>query len=214
MPTVNIHWSEAAPANSDNVGLGAQEIRSLKTDLRNGLAAEHLWSSTGGAAGAHLLGSARPYVGPTSEVSSDGTAGRLMFNSTTSDFFYLSDTTAERIGGRGTPVAYDTGANSANASMPANHRTEIFYGEVTTAGGSAIFPITFPGSGYSGIPNIQLTCAETAAFGSGNYLVATAHDCTATGFTVRSSVASTGAAFTTRVNWMSMGTVVVGRAIP
>ena len=58
----NLLWNEAAPQDTDSVGQGDDEIRSLKTSIRNGMAEEHIWpSASGGNFGVHLLGSARPY---------------------------------------------------------------------------------------------------------------------------------------------------------
>ena len=39
---VPIGWDETNPANSRNAGLGAQDIRSLTTAIRNGLDSEHI----------------------------------------------------------------------------------------------------------------------------------------------------------------------------
>src|SRR3990167_5276461 len=83
----SIGWDEAKPAGQDSLGLGDEEIRSLKTSLRVGLGAEHVWPSGGGDAGVHLLGSARPYFGAQSLVSSTGTDGRLMMTSDSSRLF-------------------------------------------------------------------------------------------------------------------------------
>src|SRR2546425_832342 len=83
-------WNENAPADTDSVGQGDDEIRSLKTSIRNGMAEEHIWpSASGGNFGVHLLGSARPYYGAQSLVSSTGTDGRLMVTSDTSRLFHV-----------------------------------------------------------------------------------------------------------------------------
>ena len=84
-----IQWDENKPAGQDSLGLGDDEIRSLKTALRTGLGTEHVWPSTGGDAGVHLLGSARAFVGTQSLVSSAGTDGRLMVTSDTSRLFHV-----------------------------------------------------------------------------------------------------------------------------
>src|SRR2546428_3707155 len=86
----NLLWAEGAPADTDSAGVGAAEIRSLKTSVRNGMAEEHFWpSATGGNFGVHLLGSARPYYGAQSLVSSSGSDGRLMVTSDTSRLFHV-----------------------------------------------------------------------------------------------------------------------------
>ena len=76
----NINWNEASPADSDLVGQGDDEMRSIRTAIRSALDSEHNFPSTGGAGtGWHRQGSARPYYGPGSIVSSDGTNSRLFF---------------------------------------------------------------------------------------------------------------------------------------
>ena len=70
MAGVTIGWDESDPANTKNLGLGAGDIRSLKTNLSGGLGAEHVWPTGGGAAGAHAKGSAMAFYGAASAVSS------------------------------------------------------------------------------------------------------------------------------------------------
>src|SRR5947207_2813966 len=85
---VSILWNEATPAETDIAD--AAPIRSIETAIRNAMASEHNWPSTGGAStGYHLLGSARPFYGVESNVSSSGTDGRLMVTSDTSRFFHV-----------------------------------------------------------------------------------------------------------------------------
>ena len=130
MSTVNIGWDETDPANSKNLGLGAGDIRSLKTNLSGGLAAEHLWPTATGAAGAHLLGSARAFVGIASQVSSSDTDGRLMFTSDTSQLFMVNSATTVRIGGRyvpHTPTRF-AGASDGTQTPSLGQRLMIEYG--------------------------------------------------------------------------------------
>mgnify|MGYP000320013271 CR=1 FL=1 len=78
-----IAWSESSPANTDLVGQGDDQIRCDKSAIRTALDDEHNFPSTGGAnAGYHRLGSARPFQAAASQVSSTGTIGRLMVNTT------------------------------------------------------------------------------------------------------------------------------------
>jgi hypothetical protein len=94
-----IGWDETAPADGDVAGLGDDEIRSLKTSLRQGLESEHEWPSTGGSAGTHLAGSARAYYGTESAVSSADVGGRLMATSDTSRLFGVGSTGTVLFGG-------------------------------------------------------------------------------------------------------------------
>lgn len=151
-----IGWSESAPANGDNLGLGASEIRSLKTAVRTGLDAEHVWPSTGGDAGVHRLGSARAFVGAESAVSSSGTDGRLMVSSNRSRFFHVGSNGTMVLGGAA--VAFITSGNATldafgNASnpLPQTHYWEI-QAQSGTLGSLATNIITYYGSGFSGIP--------------------------------------------------------------
>src|SRR2546426_7884040 len=99
----NLLWAEGAPADVDSAGVGAAEIRSLKTSIRNGMAEEHIWpSASGGNFGVHLLGSARPYYGAQSLVSSTGTDGRLMVTSDTSRLFHVGSAGTMFLGGQTT----------------------------------------------------------------------------------------------------------------
>src|SRR2546426_7372782 len=97
----NLLCTESPPADTDSVGQGDDEIRSLKTSIRNGMAEEHLWpSATGGNFGVHLLGSARAYYGAQSLVSSAGTDGRLMVTSDTNRLFHVGSAGTLFFGGR------------------------------------------------------------------------------------------------------------------
>ena len=141
MPTIN--WDENKPAGQDSLGLGDDEIRSLKTALRAGLGAEHVWPSTGGDAGVHQLGSARAFVGTESQVSSAGTDGRLMVTSDSSRLFHVGSTGTMFLGG----------SNGLQFNAAIDQRS-IWDSDMTlgTAGS-----IIFPNSGYSGIPFVIIT---------------------------------------------------------
>src|SRR3989442_6232895 len=98
----NLLWNENAPADTDSVGQGDDEIRSIKASIRNGMAEEHIWpSASGGNLGVHLLGSARPYYGAQSLVSSSGSDGRLMVTSDTSRLFHVGSAGTMFLGGNG-----------------------------------------------------------------------------------------------------------------
>lgn len=129
MSNISIGWNEASPANTDLVGQGDDEIRSFKSNVRGGLAAEHDWPSSSGNAGAHKLGSARVFVGPTSQVSSADTSGRLMWNSTVSSLNYVGSEGSAFIGGLLTPSFSPTGT----LTLSAGSRFVAEFGEVTQA---------------------------------------------------------------------------------
>lgn len=198
-----IGWSESAPANSDNLGAGAGEIRSLKTALRTGLDAEHTWPSTGGDAGVHRLGSARAYVGTESAVSSSGTDGRLMVASNTSRAFHVGSTGTMLLGGSN--VLFMEVAGLLNA-LPQTH----YWASFTTAGllgslGTAI--VSFPNSGFSGIPFLlaNYTGASPTQLIGVHAVSGSATQCTVYGFT-----SSGSAPINTPFRLISIGSRVLG----
>lgn len=159
-PTIN--WNEGTPAGTDSLGIGDDEIRSLKSSLRIGLDGEHVWPSSGGDAGVHRLGSARPYVGAQSLVSSTGTDGRLMVTSDTSRLFGVGSGGTVFLGGP-TVIA----AGSFPGSIPQRAVWVEEWGEGKTVA-SGTTTIAFPNSGYSGRPNVLLTVLPSS-------IVQTAH---------------------------------------
>lgn len=157
MPTIGgasgIGWDENAPADTESAGLGDDRIRSLKSSLRQGLDSEHNWPSAGGSnIGCHALGSARPYVGTQSQVSSSGSDGRIMWTSDTSRQFHVGSGGTSLIGGATAILATDYPSGTA----PQRHFWSEEWGiGVTGSGGSVL--VTIPNSGYSGLPIIQVT---------------------------------------------------------
>jgi len=96
-----IQWDESVPSSSSNAGLGEQDIRSIKTSVRNALDSEHIFSSTGGAAtGAHRPGSAVAFFGASSKISSSDTDGRLYIDSTNSRFHHVGSADTMLLGGQ------------------------------------------------------------------------------------------------------------------
>lgn len=162
MPGVNVNWGESSPANSDNLGLGAQEIRSLKTAVRTGLDAEHVWSSTGGAGtGIHRAGSARAFVGAESLVSSADTDGRLYVSSDRSRLFHVGSTGTMFLGGAQSLQILSGNGNLDGfmaAALPQTHywAVESTFSVLRSQGTCVV---TFPSSGYSGIPFVLVNYA-------------------------------------------------------
>lgn len=146
----NISWNEASPADTDNAGLGDDQIRSLKTSIRVGLGGEHVWPASGGDAGVHLPGSARAAFGPQSTVSSTGTDGRLFWASDTSSFYHVGSGGTSYIGGA-TAISLGT----YPGVVPQRHQWVEEVGEVLCNG--ALITVTYPNSGYSGLPFVTFS---------------------------------------------------------
>lgn len=148
----NIGWDEAVPAETEVLGLGNDRIQSTKTSVRQVVGSEHNFPSTGGNnVGYHLFGSARPYYGTQSRVSSAGSFGRVMFASDTSQYFYAGSEGTSFIGGQRVISAF-----TLPSTLPQRHQwVESFGTGQTTAGSRAT--VVYDGSGFSGIPFIQVT---------------------------------------------------------
>lgn len=125
MSGTTISWDNSTPAATDLVGLGDDVIRSLKSNLQGGLSAEHLWPSGGGLSGVHALGSARVFVGTSSQVSSADTSGRLMWNSTSSKLHYVGAEGTAVIAGQGGLAMYPGNPSLSATSQFASWFTKI-----------------------------------------------------------------------------------------
>lgn len=132
MSGATIGYDVTDPADSKNLGLGAGDIRSYKTNMQGGLAAEHLWPAAGGYSGVHLAGSARVFVGTSSQVSSADTTGRLMLDSTNSRLWNVGSDASYPLGGRYVPESspYLRIRASASASTFTSALTQIWAMEV------------------------------------------------------------------------------------
>ena len=193
MPTIS--WNEGLPAGGDSLGIGDDEIRSTKTALRTGLDAEHVWPSASGDAGVHRLGSARPYFGVQSAVSSTGSDGRLMQTSDTSRLFGVGSGGTVFIGG-----ATTISAGSYPGTVPQRHHWVEEFGEGKTSVGNLI--VSIPNSGYSGRPYVTLTAYDTTTNMQSVWLTNVA----ATQFTVKSSSSNLLGNSSTSFFWRSVGT--------
>ena len=195
----NIGWDNTSPADTESAGLGDDRIRSLKTSLQEGLDNEHNWASGGGAnTGYHRLGSARPFYGTQSAVSSSGSDGRLMLTSDTSRLFGVGSGGTVLLGGP-TVLSID----SFPGSTPQRHYWAIEFGVVTASSGTA--NITFPNSGFSGVPFVQ----ATAHTGGGSIPVVTIETRTASGATLRLVDSVAGGPINADIGWLSIGTRVL-----
>lgn len=199
----NIGWDETAPQDSESAGLGDDRIRSLKTSLRQGLDAEHVWPSAGGDAGVHRLGSARAYVGTQSQVSSSGTDGRIMWVSDTSRLFHVGSDGTNYIGGmRG------ISAGAIPGSIPQRAIWVEEFGQAVTGSGGSV-TVTIPNSGYSNPPFVFIS-GYTTVTGGGRFPAWGANDVTAATFTVWAFDA-TFSLFQAQVPfyWRSIGTKIL-----
>jgi hypothetical protein len=152
------------PADTESLGLTDDRIRSVKSTFQQVFDDEHTFASSGGAGtGYHRYGSARPYVGTQSRVSSAGTDGRLMYASDTSRLFGVGSEGTVFIGGQ-TVVSLGT----IPGSLPQRH---IWVEEVgagmTNASGNLI--VAFPNSGFSGLPYVFPSLVTTNATSGGAY---------------------------------------------
>lgn len=199
MPSIGgvpIQWDENKPAGQDSLGIGDDQIRSDKTAIRSALAAEHIWPSTGGPnTGAHVLGSARPFVGLQSTVSSSGSDGRLMWCSDTSNFFHVGSGGSAFIGG-----AQAVLVNAYPGAVPQRAYWALEAGQAKTSG-VGVVTVTYS-AGFNGLPYITLgaiggAVATYATIGSTN---------NANQVEIRTWNSSGAALSSISVNWQSLGT--------
>lgn len=155
-----IGWDESVPADTESLGLTDDRIKSVKTSVRAGLDDEHNFPSAGGNnVGYHRLGSARPYYGPQSAVSSAGTDGRLMHASDTSRLFGVGSGGTTLLGGPTVLLMADFAG-----TVPQRHYWAVeIGGDTTSSDGSR--SVTIPNSGFSGIPRtfLQLRADSVAS---------------------------------------------------
>jgi hypothetical protein len=204
MSNVTIGWNNATPTDSDLVGQGDDVIRSIKSNVQAALDAEHFFPSAGGAAGAHRRGSARIYVGPSSEVSSADTDGRMMWNSTTSQLNYLNSSTSVIVGGQFVPhfsVAPSSGsryfAMDSGATTISYGTTTIYYSSYQS--GAAYYLINFAAA-----PRIMLSLQSVE--GTGREIYAPMVQSSSVGsFVVYWGGVKNDSVNTAVLNWLAIG---------
>lgn len=154
MPTIggnSISWNEVTPTNKSDVSEGNEYIMSIKTSIRSAMDAEHNWPTISGSGfGYHVRGSARPYYGLQSAVSSTQSDGRLMLTSDTSRLFSVGTGGTNFLGGPTVPLM------GSDPSVPQRHAWVEEFGTVTM-NGSGVALVTIPNSGFSGFPYTFLT---------------------------------------------------------
>jgi len=150
---INTGWDNTSPAAGDDAGLGDDHFRSVKTSLQAILDSEHDFTTTGGTkTGMHRHGSALPYVGVQSNVSSGDTTGRLYYTSDTSRLFALGDTTS-------TATVFLGSKNVIEQATDTDGFDRIWVEESGALfGGSG--NVNF-GAGFDGLPIV--TCSEQSA---------------------------------------------------
>ena len=153
MSGVTIAWDEAVPPITEAAGLGYARIQSDKTSTRMGLDAEHQWPTAGGLAGYHRYGSARPFFGTQSRVSSDGTDARLMLTSDTSQLFAMTSAGTVLVGGHRVISAF-----TAASTLPQRHQWVEEFGTIT--GVSSSQRVAYE-SAFSGIPYVFVQAEES-----------------------------------------------------
>src|SRR3990167_5580804 len=203
MPTiggVSIGWDEASPSDTESAGLGDDRIRSTKTSLRQALDAEHNWPSGGGAnTGYHVYGSARPYVGLQSAVSSSGSDGRLMYASDSSRLF--------GVGSEGTVLLGDSQLLSVGTTTGISRPQRAYWAcefGADTTNASGFLVVTYPNSGFSGIPFTYVQRNTAAGATSRGADIVT--DKAAASFRVTTYDTSGVAMNAIDFNWLSTGT--------
>lgn len=150
-------WNEAIPTSGEAVGLGDDRIRSTKTTVRTALDSEHVWGLTGGIVGQHREGSARAFYGTTSQLSASDTStvanGRMMVTSDSTRLYSVNSLGASLLGGGPGSLSIDTTAGVV--FNPQNVRWAMEFGVVSK--GTDTFVVTFPNSGFSGAPFLQVS---------------------------------------------------------
>lgn len=199
----NIGWDSTVPADTESAGLGDDRIRSLKTSVQEALANEHNFAVGGGAnTGYHLLGSARPFFGAQSLVSSTGSDGRLMLTSDTSALFGVGSGGTVLLGG---PTVLSAG--SFPGTVPQRHYWAVEFGEAKSDA-IGVATVTFPNSGFSGLPYTQATAGRSSQVPRiVGILFLPNPTATSVSFGVWNISAASVSNYT--VNWFSIGTRVL-----
>lgn len=196
----NVAWDPTSPPDTESAGLGDDRIRSLKTSVQEAINNEHNFPSTGGAGtGYHLPGSARPFFGLQSLVSSSGSDARLMQTSDTSRLFGVGSGGTTFLGG---PTVISAGSFPGGAA-PQRYYWAMEFGADVTNVNSGVVAVTIPNSGYSGAPFVIVT--PTNSFTASSIRILQVYTKTATVFNVAAWNSSNGSVAAT-FDWVSIGT--------
>lgn len=148
----SIGWNNSSPANTDQLGSGDDEIRSLRSNVQGALNSEHNFPDGGGSAiGYHLLGSARAFVGAISTVSSAGTDGRLMVASNRSQFFHVGSDGTMLLGSRNL-LQMDGFEAGATGTLSQRHQWKVIHISSTMPSSGSELVSGIGTSAFSGRP--------------------------------------------------------------
>jgi hypothetical protein len=206
----SILWDENSPPDTEGAGLGNERIQSIKTSARAALDVEHVWPSVGGEAGTHRYGSARPFYGTQSMVSSSGSDGRLMLTSDTSRLFGVGSGGTVLLGAPGimsiASVVIGLAAANGGLSVPQRAYFAVEWSRVTSDA-AGVANVTFPNSGFSGVPFVIAQSSETETSTQTIATIAVITGRTATSVDIRTVSAASNVSTPYRyVDVLSLGT--------
>lgn len=170
-------WNSAVPAGSESVGLGENRIQSVKTTLQQAVDSEHFWDASGGTIGVHRAGSARAFYGTESQVSTSGLTsitsyheGRLMATSDTTRLFSVGPSGKGMLGAGPKSLSLDSNGPAGYGIVGENQITywAMEVGVTPMATGTGEIAVTFPNSGFSGMPYLQTSVYTQHQNGAGD----------------------------------------------
>mgnify|MGYP001576469516 CR=1 FL=1 len=179
----NIGWDNTTPADTENAGSGDDRIRSLKTSVQEALDNEHNFPIGGGAnTGYHRLGS-----------------GRVLASNTTR-LFYVGANVAF-LGGEG---AVNVDGTSYDG-WPVTSRWALEFGTDTVNGVGRV-QVTFPNSGFSGVPFVFANVRRAPAAADVSIVIDAVTASTFSAYVAVNTLAGNGETIT----WFSIGTRTTG----
>ena len=199
-------WDATIPAGGESVGLGDDRLRSVKTTLQQALDSEHVWPSGGGIVGQHRAGSARAFYGLQSQLSSSSASvvadGSMMVTSDTTRLFSTGAFGVAMLGAGPKALSLDTTAGMTFA--PQNVRWAMEVGVVASP--SSVHTVTFPSSGFSGIPFLQVSIYTQVQGANDPGRCFKLHSLNQAQFVGSIVIAENGDAAVAGIMWMSTGT--------
>lgn len=163
MAVPTISWSETSPAGSDNISLGDNRIREMKTQIREVIDVDHDFPSSGSAAD---VGQHKQVTLQEKADIGTGAVGATILGSQT-------------ISGKGELVYTDEDDNDVQITSAGKLRAESLAGVYPAANAAAVATIlgyVYPvGCIYTNItgtnPNTELGFGTWSAFGAGKVIV-------------------------------------------
>lgn len=200
MSNITIGWNNSTPTDSDLVGQGDDVIRSVKSNVQGMLDAEHFFPSGGGAAGAHRRGSARVFVGTSSQVSSADTDGRLMWNTSTNQLNYLNSSSSVILGGAAVPHVVSRPSATTRYMAMDSGSTVIGLG-----GGAQINFALWPSATFAATPQVFLSLQQVENDGDRAVHSPFVSEVNTTWFTVYWGGVANNSTSTATLNWLALG---------